>query len=328
MGNNEVTSKIVLIRMLRLVRLARMVRLMVQFRTLWILVQGLFHSLGTLIWTLTIIIVLMYIFSVLGVELIRPDGHASEEYVQASKKFDDLFIAMFTLLEILALDGLGDVVTPLCVEKWYLMFYFASYIMISSIALMNLVTAVMVESSMQQAAADKEGKLAWESARKKSLIPGLRKMFKELDPDGSGDISLREILAAPPEMKEALQQISNMDDVVELFHVLDYDGSGALEVDEFCDGLLKAQNEHRPMELLRIMQQNKEMSVEINELREDSAAQKKATLAVTEHVRRLSDQVSKTVSNMDGRIAAVEHHLARIADAVCPAVGVSANMKS
>merc|ERR1719203_1901882 len=142
-------------------------------------------------------------------------------------------------------------------------------------------------------------------------------MFKELDPDGSGDISLREILAAPPETKEALQQISNMDDVVELFHVLDYDGSGALEVDEFCDGLLKAQNEHRPMELLRIMQQNKEMSAEMEKLREDAAEQRKATLNITDQVKRLSDQVSKTIANMDDRVASVEKHVSRIAEAVC-----------
>merc|ERR1712137_1358650 len=158
---------------------------------------------------------------------------------------------------------------------------------------MNLVTAVMVESSMQQAAADKEGKRAWENARKKSLIPGLRKMFLDLDADGSGDITLVEIQAAPPETIEALQQISNMDEVAELFHVLDHDGNGALQIEEFCDGLLKAQNENKPMELLRIMQQNQELNQELQDMKRDAQEQKLACLEMNNEINKLNANVSK-----------------------------------
>lgn len=45
---SEVLTQILLVRILRLARLARAVRLMVQFRVLWQLVQGLLHSVSHL----------------------------------------------------------------------------------------------------------------------------------------------------------------------------------------------------------------------------------------------------------------------------------------
>ena len=45
---SELLDQVMVVRMLRLARLARAVRLMVQFQTLWQLVQGLMHSLTTL----------------------------------------------------------------------------------------------------------------------------------------------------------------------------------------------------------------------------------------------------------------------------------------
>ncbi|CAK9071182.1 L type [Durusdinium trenchii] len=71
---DESVKILMLVRMLRLARLARAVRLMVQFKTLWQLVQGLFHSLGTLLWTFLLISILMYVLAVIGMELIRRDA--------------------------------------------------------------------------------------------------------------------------------------------------------------------------------------------------------------------------------------------------------------
>jgi len=46
-----------------------------------------------------------------------------------------------------------------------------------------------------------------------------------------------------------------MDDMGELFGLLDYDGGGELDIEEFCDGLLHAGTSGKPMELFVIMKQ-------------------------------------------------------------------------
>merc|ERR1719410_1629304 len=79
-------------------------------------------------------------------------------------------------------------------------------------------------------------------------------MFQEMDEDGSGELDIFELRGASDEIKSQLQRICNMEDVEEIFKSLDYDESGAVDIDEFCQGLLKATSD-RPGELVRIMKQ-------------------------------------------------------------------------
>merc|ERR1712176_669859 len=119
---------------------------------------------------------------------------------------------------------------------------------------MNLVTAIMVESSLRQAKEDQEAHKAWEKQKKRALVPKLRNMFQEMDEDGSGQLDISELRAGSEEIKSQLQRICNMEDVEEIFKSLDYDESGAVDIDEFCEGMLKATSD-RPGELVRILKQ-------------------------------------------------------------------------
>merc|ERR1712157_50890 len=78
--------------------------------------------------------------------------------------------------------------------------------------------------------------------------------FQEMDEDGSGQLDITELRGASEEIKAQLQRICNMEDVEEIFKSLDYDESGAVDIDEFCEGMLKA-NADRPGELVRILKQ-------------------------------------------------------------------------
>merc|ERR1719210_659519 len=110
----EVLDNLMLIRMLRLTRLARTLRLMVQFRTLWLLVQGLMHSLLTLVWTLLVILLLCYCFSIVGMELIRSTSEYGEAYqTVVDENFGNLGDAMITHLQFLTLDDIGEIQRPL-----------------------------------------------------------------------------------------------------------------------------------------------------------------------------------------------------------------------
>merc|ERR1712060_153509 len=155
--------------------------------------------------------------------------------------------------------GVGVVFRPLIKARPELAVYFISFIMLVSIALMNLVTAIMVESSLRQAKEDQEAHKAWESQKKKALMPKLRIMFREMDEDGSGQLDISELRGASEEIKSQLQRICNMEDVEEIFKSLDYDESGAVDIDEFCEGMLKATSD-RPGELIRILKQCSEIS--------------------------------------------------------------------
>ncbi|CAE7775237.1 CAC, partial [Symbiodinium sp. CCMP2456] len=209
-SKSEFLKQVMLVRLLRLARLARALRLMVQFQTLWQLVQGLFHSIGTIMWTFLLVTLLMYIYAVTGMELIRvePDLALDHPYnVAAGGSFRDLMDAILTLLQVFSMDSIGSIYRPLIKQNTICFIYFFLALLILSIALMNLVTAVMVNSSLDQASEDKEAKKAWEAAKRAKQMEKLKEMFLELDEDGSGELSLDELLGAPEAVQHELGEI-------------------------------------------------------------------------------------------------------------------------
>mmetsp|Transcript_8460 Transcript_8460/g.17943 ORF Transcript_8460/g.17943 Transcript_8460/m.17943 type:complete len:496 (-) Transcript_8460:16-1503(-) len=257
--SNEVLEKLMLVRMLRLARLARAARLMVQFKVLWQLVHGLMGSLLTVLWTFVLILALIYIFAILGMELMLPNPDLGEEYEAQAALFNDgLGSAMLTLVQFVTMDSIGSIYRPLTLANPILIVYFAAFLLIVSIALMNLVTAIIVDAAVQQSAADHEAQKAYESAKRKSVLPKLKLMFTELDADGSGELDLDEIKGAPEHVKSQLEEICNMEDCEALFKMLDYDQSGGIAIDEFCEGVIKASAD-KPVELMCMMRQCSEI---------------------------------------------------------------------
>ncbi|CAL1150064.1 unnamed protein product [Cladocopium goreaui] len=186
---------------------------------------------------------LMYIAAVTGMELIKVDQELPVDHpynAAASLCFRDTMDAILTLLQVFSFDSIGGIYRPLVKQNVFCFVYFVLAMLILSIALMNLVTAVMVNSSLDQASQDKEAKKAWEAARKAKQMESLKKMFLELDEDGSGELSLEELLDAPESATDQLKEIAGSSDLEELFGLLDYDGGGTVGVEEFCEGVLKA----------------------------------------------------------------------------------------
>ncbi|CAJ1431558.1 unnamed protein product [Effrenium voratum] len=255
---SEILTQIMLVRILRLARLARAVRLMVQFRVLWQLVQGLLHSVSTLLWTFLMIMILVYGFAVVGIETINLDQNLASDHpynVAVSANFENFIDAMLTLFQCFTLDSVEAVYRPLITHNPVLLSYFMTVILIMAISLMNLVTAVMVNSALDQASEDKDVKRAYEAVQKRKQLERLKIMFLELDSDGSGELTLEELRSAPEEVREQLQEVAATEDIEGLFQMLDYDGGGSLDTEEFCEGVLRASTSDKPLELSRLVKQ-------------------------------------------------------------------------
>eukprot|EP00928_Gymnodinium_smaydae_P078012 TRINITY_DN6159_c3_g1_i1.p1 TRINITY_DN6159_c3_g1~~TRINITY_DN6159_c3_g1_i1.p1 ORF type:complete len:597 (-),score=145.38 TRINITY_DN6159_c3_g1_i1:55-1845(-) len=265
----EIFGKVMLIRMLRLARLARLVRLMVQFRVLWLLVQGLLASFQTLLWTFVIIAMLLYIFAIIALEVLKPDSLAGDDYnLAVDTYFCDLPHSLLTLVQGITVDSLSSIYMPIILAKPWTTVYFLCFILVVSISLMNLVTAIMVESSMEQASRDKEAMHAWENAEKKKLIHELEQVFFNLDADGSGKLELHELVNGPEEVQKRIKQVVNgngPDEMHHIFHTLDYDSSGSIGINEFIEGLVRM-SDGKPMELTCIMKQCKDILEETRTL--------------------------------------------------------------
>eukprot|EP00929_Paragymnodinium_shiwhaense_P100948 TRINITY_DN6364_c0_g1_i6.p1 TRINITY_DN6364_c0_g1~~TRINITY_DN6364_c0_g1_i6.p1 ORF type:complete len:632 (-),score=90.60 TRINITY_DN6364_c0_g1_i6:276-2171(-) len=242
-----ILEQLTVVRILRGVRIARVARVTVQLRTLWLLMAGLAHSATTIIWTCVLIGSITYIFAIVGMELAGSQELPTdtEAAIIASEHFGTLMGAMMTLLQVLTLDSAGAIYRPLIMQSDRLLtsflyaVYFLLYIFVVSIALMNLVMAVMVEGSMSQAAEDAELIAKLERKKKTHMLPEIVAMFEALDLDKSGEVSEEELHSAPEALKERLAHITGFHNPAEFVHLLDIDGNGRLKVEEFMHGLLK-----------------------------------------------------------------------------------------
>lgn len=190
-------------------------------------------------------------------ELIVSDrDDIGEEYSVAEANFHTVWRAMLTLVQFITFDSVASIYRPLVERRPELMVYFACYFLIGPIALMNIVTAIMVESSLRTANEDQEAKKAWESMKRKRTMPRLAQIFMDLDTNGDGEVDLQELMKAPEEVQDQIKRIVDLEQLEEVFRMLDYDNSGTISIDEFVDGIMKSQQD-KPSELFVIVKQCK-----------------------------------------------------------------------
>lgn len=249
---------LLMLRCARLLRLAKTVRFLMRFRELWMLVQGLAHSASTMVYTILLLFVVLYIFACLILQLLYQHPLLEQDEVFAEtvhENFGDLSKTMITLLQFVSFDNIVHVYKPLGDRDPLLLAYFVIVILVVGIVIMNLVTAVIVNSSLEQAAKDKSLLRSIEEQNRKKVLAELREMFYRLDHDGSGEVSRQEIAQIAERERHMLRDLTGFDDPVELFDALDSNEKGEVGIEEFCAGLGEIAVSDSPLELKRMQMQ-------------------------------------------------------------------------
>lgn len=263
-----VVDQIMVVRMLRILRLARALRVVKQFRTVWKLVRGLLTSFDVMASSFVLVILMLYIFACLGMELIGGDEELklNPATMKQAEDFEEAWKALLTLFQFVTLDSTPAVYVPLINAKPVLAPYFLTLLLSVGIALMNLVTASIVEASLQSSEMDRQEKKERLRQDMVRSIPVLMQLFRELDVDQNGKISLDEveqfdITILPPVLRDNI----SADNMADLFGVLDVDGAGELDMKEFVGGLLQLWLMDVPittLQILKFSRMNRQKTVE------------------------------------------------------------------
>eukprot|EP00930_Biecheleria_cincta_P060012 TRINITY_DN45711_c0_g1_i1.p1 TRINITY_DN45711_c0_g1~~TRINITY_DN45711_c0_g1_i1.p1 ORF type:complete len:589 (+),score=70.99 TRINITY_DN45711_c0_g1_i1:57-1823(+) len=230
-----------LIRVSRLLRIIRMLRVLEYFRTAWKLVYGVLMSMDTVLSAFLLIVMAIYMMACIGLELIAKDASLLEGNTAGivQNQFNSLSQTMLTLSEFVTLDNMAEVYIPLILAKPVLSIYFVVIILGISIALMNLVTAVLVEGALSFSNQDQElAKKLWK-AEIMSYYPLIAKAFSDLDKDNSGNITIEEIEDFDLELlPQRLFDSASITSLRDVFDLLDSEGDGVISQEEFVEGLL------------------------------------------------------------------------------------------
>ncbi|CAK9090226.1 Voltage-dependent calcium channel type A subunit alpha-1 (Cacophony protein) [Durusdinium trenchii] len=253
-GGENGFAQILVVRSLRLLRLVRAIRMLHMFRTVWRLVYGLLTSGNAMLSTFFILVLTLYIFACLGVEFVTKDPLLATHPLTADivdYNFSSLQRTMLTLISFIHADSIKEVYEPIIIVRPAMIIFFVSVILTVSVSLMNLVTAVLVEGALQNAANDKELSRHDLRLKVKKFAPKIMEVFVEIDKDGSGTIDrdeLSQIKLSELPFELSTEHVSSLED---LFDMLDVDGKGTLTSTEFADGLLQLLTMDMPIHTMK-----------------------------------------------------------------------------
>jgi len=244
LGNNQggqAVEIVAVMRILRVARVARIIRLLRFFKKLWLLIIGVVHAMRTLVWALVLITIVIFVF---GMFMARALGleHAGEDE-SIDDQFGNVPKSMFTLFQVMTLEGWPDIVrNAMTLEPWIWPVFFI-FLMMTTFSIMNVIVAVIVESTLEQADDHKSDSMKRHEAELKEAGEKITKIFSMSDADGDGEITKEEFMDAL-KRKDILAYLEDVGIDVrqaeDLFEILDYDDSGSLDAKEFTSGVLKA----------------------------------------------------------------------------------------
>lgn len=133
-----VTGCVSSLRVVRLLKQFRAMRLVSSVKTMQVIVNAIFKSIPSLGYAGLLMLVTLYIYSVIGVNL-----YADVIYDDI-QPFADIGTAMLTLIITTTFEGWGDLLRGLMVVHPYAWIYLISFIVISALIMLNIVVGIVV----------------------------------------------------------------------------------------------------------------------------------------------------------------------------------------
>lgn len=239
------------LRMFRVVRFLRLLRMVRAFRQLQLFMAALLDAFKVVIWGILLTMLVIYMAAVYTKTLM--EGHLDDK--NARDSWGSLSVAMYSYFRITTLDDWAEVTEPVLKVYPYMSVFFIIFICITAFAFINVMTAVVVESVLARALANNAEAESKASEELKAAIRSIYEAFSHADLDNDQMLSRAEFHAglSNHNIKRALLNAEiSLEDVDELFDVLDHQGTGQLTLEEFMEGCLRGRGVAKGKDLLLV----------------------------------------------------------------------------
>lgn len=276
MGNATFVRVVKIIRMFRAVRILRVFRFFRELRLMICSVMGSFVSLG---WAFLLIFIMVYCVATLLCQSVASffqdkgvDGISKTLSHDLDHYYGNIPRAMYSL--ILAVSGGLDwhmLVDPLSHVSPGLVVVAIAYVIFVVFGMLNVLTGVFVDRAAEFSHMDHDIVIESERRKVESLCVALKKLFKEIDVEGHGNVAWEEfnVHCQREDVKAYMGHLElNVEDTLELFRMLDDNANGMVNIDEFINGCLRLKGEAKSLDMLHLqasVNRVKEMLVLIGE---------------------------------------------------------------
>ncbi|CAJ1331417.1 unnamed protein product [Effrenium voratum] len=254
------------IRITRIIKTARLVRIFRFVIALRTLVTSIFHTLKALFWALALLVLIVYVFAVLFTQIVHDyhldhDGaqHRMNEAEQlaSARYFGSLPNTMLSLFMSIA-GGVSweAILRPLIAIDMLWAFFYLFYISFTYFAVLNVVTGVFCQSAIENAQKDHAAMVQSILENKAQHMDKVKALFSKLGADDTGLITFDMLEAKfdTPAVSEYFESLGlDVSDAWSFFKLLDMDGGGAVEIEEFLMGCLRLRGQARAMDIAKLI---------------------------------------------------------------------------
>lgn len=227
---NGFSAVVPVLRLLRILRIAKM------FHEMRVLLGSFVGSISALGWIVLLMGLWFYICAcVCTVFMGRKQWMSDKATPQAGElrtAFANIPMSMYTLFEVMTLEGWTDVVRPLLGNRPAMIIFFMFFVFVSAFFLLNLVTAVVVDRTMaSQAQSEDSSQIVQEDEREEAIT---KLHMALLARNGSQDRIRRIDLANWAREKSLQQYLDKLDwnpkNVSDMSVLLDEENTGSVSL--------------------------------------------------------------------------------------------------
>lgn len=243
-----------ILRLLRLFKLVRAVRKVPALQLVWRMVRSFLVSGPLLLWAVIDFLFLNFLFSIFFVVLI---GHL-DAVIHDDTVFDlfgNPMRAILTSIQISTITHWSAVVRSVKDKAPAVVPIAVLTILIANFVLLNIVTAVVIENVFHLSKIDEEMLARAKEQKRIQQWKLLKRIFKEIDLDGSGNVTIDELddaLANNNQLARKLNEIGmDKQELSDLWVILDTSGDGELDIDEFVDGIRQMEGPAKSYDMIK-----------------------------------------------------------------------------
>eukprot|EP00971_Amphidinium_carterae_P129266 2560376-Amphidinium_carterae.1 len=161
-----------------------------------------------------------------------------------------------------------DLLEPLSqLSRAYSLIY-VLYVSFVVFGIMNVLTAIFVESGSQIASIDQDLAIQEQLRRDKATINTIKSVFHDADKDASGLMTLTELeeLLLDPKYIYAMRLIGlDVSEARGLFQLLDVNQTNAVSIEEFIAGMMRLKGAAKSVDLALLVHENKDMHASLQQ---------------------------------------------------------------
>ncbi|CAD7975172.1 unnamed protein product [Amoebophrya sp. A25] len=245
-----------ILRLLRLLKLSRAVAAVDAFELVWRMLRCGMKTGKLLLWAILDVCFLAFVFGIFFTVLIGKDAKLVHDDIVLDL-FGDVPRAAMTSFQI-GTKTHWTTMTRHIRELGNNWCFTLSLLCMTSInfVLFNLVTASVIQSMFNETSSDKERRQRLEEHKRAQYWQTLVGIFHALDEDDSGEVTAEELDWAINNNKALQRKLQDIGmhkaTMSDLWNLLDVNGDGVLDLDEFLDGIRQMHGSAKSYNMIRI----------------------------------------------------------------------------